>query len=1525
MATWQKIIVSGSNISQLNNDSDFLLSSGDGVISGSSQIGVEISGSSTAFSSSLAARVAANESFSSSLDASFASESDLNTATSSLSSSLATDIATNKNTATAIDGEVTNLMAATGSQYAHVANLNTFTGSAARRSAISGSITSFSSSIAGRVTTEENNVDVAQAHIGNIHSFTASADGEITSLMDFTGSAARSSAITGSSTALSSSLASRLVSVEGSVGAGGLLSSSAQIAADISGSFTSLSSSVASDIATEANNVDDLQAFSQSFDAAFNLDGSNVTVSGNLTVAGTTTTVDSTTVDIGDNIIALNGTGATKGGIAVNDADGPSSGSLLWDGSNNYWVAGATGSEIKILLEEGDGILSSSAQIAANISGSSTSLSSSVASRITTAETTATALDGEVTNIMASTGSVYAHVDNLNTFTGSAGRRSAISGSFTATSASIAADIAALDGDFATDAELNAATASLSASLATDIASNLSSVNATDAEVTSLMAFTGSAARRTAISGSSTALSASIASDIANITSTFDIDADTGTADTVTTGETITFTGAGPITTAVSDNTITFDVTDSVISGSSTALSSSIAGRVTTNETEIDELQSFSQSVDTALNFDGANVTVAGNLTVSGTTTTVDSTTLDIGDNIISLNGTGATKGGLAVNDANGPASGSLLWDGTNNYWVAGATGSEIKILLEEGDGILSSSAQIATDISGSSTSLSSSIATRVTTVETTATALDGEVTNLMAATGSQYAHIGNLNTKTGSIETDITALETFSSSLSSTVISYTGSFIGDGSQLTGVDVGAVATVLSNFTDQTTVAVTHNFGTKNILATVYNSSDEQIIPASIVTTNDNVVTITFDDTTSGRVIVGKGGHVVSGSIPFGNLLEVPTLLSSSAQIAADISGSSTSLSSSITSRLTTEEGNVDVLEAHVGNIHSFTSSADSEITALMGATSSYAAKTAVSGAFTDTSASIASDIAGITTSFTISDGSDSDTFESGQTLTFAGTANEITTDVTDNTVTIGLPDNVTITGNLTVSGTTTTVDSTTVDIGDNIIALNGTGATKGGLAVNDADGPSSGSLLWDGSNNYWVAGATGSEVKILLEEGDGILSSSAQIATNISGSSTALSASLASDIANITSTFDIDADSGTADTVTTGETITFTGAGPITTAVSNNTITIDVSDSVISGSFTALSSSIASRVTTEENNVDVAQAHIGNIHAFTASADGEITALMTFTGSAARATAISGSTTTLSSSLAGRVTANEAFSSSLDATFASEAELNTVSASVKTFATDADTTLSASIATDVATNKNNATALDGEVTNLMAATGSQYAHIGNLNDFTGSAARRSAISGSTTSLSSSIASDIATNLANITTLQGKTLVSASVLDSTGQGEARLTTNGVNGSSIDLGLQTTDTPTFAGLTVNGDLVVTGDTVEAQVTNLNVEDKYILLNSGSTSGDSGIVFGGADGVANSGVGLFWDSSYNTNDGRLGVVNSIAAGATGDQTPSYHIAGVFEGTDADAQTAQADHVGNIRVESGEIFIYV
>jgi hypothetical protein len=144
---------------------------------------------------------------------------------------------------------------------------------------------------------------------------------------------------------------------------------------------------------------------------------------------------------------------------------------------------------------------------------------------------------------------------------------------------------------------------------------------------------------------------------------------------------------------------------------------------------------------------------------------------------------------------------------------------------------------------------------------------------------------------------------------------------------------------------------------------------------------------------------------------------------------------------------------------------------------------------------------------GVDSSIEVDYGSTSGTAVEGNTsLTVQGTANEISVaggSVTlgaGGTITIGLPDDVTIAtasiqndltvgrdltvvGNLFVQGTTTTVDSTTVQIGDNIIELNGTGAQNGGLLVKDPTAPNtaSGSLLWDSTNDYWKGGALGSE------------------------------------------------------------------------------------------------------------------------------------------------------------------------------------------------------------------------------------------------------------------------------------------------------------------------------------------------------------------------------------------------------------------------------------------------------------
>jgi len=75
-----------------------------------------------------------------------------------------------------------------------------------------------------------------------------------------------------------------------------------------------------------------------------------------------------------------------------------------------------------------------------------------------------------------------------------------------------------------------------------------------------------------------------------------------------------------------------------------------------------------------------------------------------------------------------------------------------------------------------------------------------------------------------------------------------------------------------------------------------------------------------------------------------------------------------------------------------------------------------------------------------------------------------------------------------------------------------------------------------------------------------------------------------------------------------------------------------------------------------------------------------------------------------------------------------------------------------------------------------------------------------------------TSIPSGIVSSSA-QIDNLFNVDG--LVSGSTLSSAGQGSVTLTTNGVAASAVDLGLETGDSPTFAGLTVNGAIVVTGN--------------------------------------------------------------------------------------------------------------
>jgi hypothetical protein len=125
---------------------------------------------------------------------------------------------------------------------------------------------------------------------------------------------------------------------------------------------------------------------------------------------------------------------------------------------------------------------------------------------------------------------------------------------------------------------------------------------------------------------------------------------------------------------------------------------------------------------------------------------------------------------------------------------------------------------------------------------------------------------------------------------------------------------------------------------------------------------------------------------------------------------------------------------------------------------------------------------------------------------------------------------------------------------------------------------------------------------------------------------------------------------------------------------------------------------------------------------------------------------------------------------------------------------------------------------------------------------------------------------------------------------------------------------------TKTLSVTNATITGDLVVQGTTTELQVTNLNIEDQFILLNSGSTGADTGIVFGGAAGGANEGAALYFDNNATR-------LTYIAEGVAASATTANHTLGGYITVAYDVDTAgqtPVAAVGNIKIDGGEAFIY-
>ena len=244
-------------------------------------------------------------------------------------------------------------------------------------------------------------------------------------------------------------------------------------------------------------------------------------------------------------------------------------------------------------------------------------------------------------------------------------------------------------------------------------------------------------------------------------------------------------------------------------------------------------------------------------------------------------------------------------------------------------------------------------------------------------------------------------------------------------------------------------------------------------------------------------------------------------------------------------------------------------------------------------------------------SFTIAGGTGTDTFNTGDTLTFAGTANEIETAVTDNQVQIGLPDNVVIagiitattfagsltgnvTGNINSSGvsTVTSLVATNINASGIITATNGFVGSLTGTATTTTNIPNLTGAITSVNTTTSLGSFSSSALSTALtdETGTGVavFATSPTLVTPVLGDATATSVVVGSGV-----TINASGINAATGIITASSFVgALTGAATTTTNIPNLTGAItSVNTTTSLGSF---SSSALSTALTDETGTGVA-------------------------------------------------------------------------------------------------------------------------------------------------------------------------------------------------------------------------------------------------------------------------------------------------------------------------------------------
>jgi hypothetical protein len=275
------------------------------------------------------------------------------------------------------------------------------------------------------------------------------------------------------------------------------------------------------------------------------------------------------------------------------------------------------------------------------------------------------------------------------------------------------------------------------------------------------------------------------------------------------------------------------------------------------NNTVLKWDSSNGQLVNSIITDDGSTVTIAGNLDVNGTTTTIDSTIVSIGDNMMqyaNANVANSVDIGFYGNYVNsGTKYATFFYDASVSsvseaVFTLGQTSTEptstvsgltVGRLVANLTGDVTGNASTATALQTARTISITGDATWTVTFDGSANVTAGLTLANSGVTAGTYGSASSVSQVTFDAKGRAT-------SASSVTIAITASQVTDFTSAVQAIIGAYGAV-ANVGDgtNTTYAITHNLNSRDVIVQVYDNATYDTVYVDTVRTSVNVVTLTF--------------------------------------------------------------------------------------------------------------------------------------------------------------------------------------------------------------------------------------------------------------------------------------------------------------------------------------------------------------------------------------------------------------------------------------------------------------------------------------------------------------------------------------------------------------------------------------------------------------------------------------------------------------------------------------------------------